>query len=113
MENKILVVDIETTGLDKVKDCIVEIGAAEIDLKTGIITGVFNSLCREKHLTAKHRDAWIFSNSDLTRCLYTFQIACELARLDVPDGKEPYDSSNYERRSNAYPPSDLSAFDNP
>jgi len=66
MENKILVVDIETTGLDKVKDCIVEIGAAEIDLKTGIITGVFNSLCREKHLTAKHRDAWIFSNSDLT-----------------------------------------------
>lgn len=65
-ENKILVVDIETTGFMEDNGSIVEIGAVELDLDTGKIKEVFNSLCREKILTAKHRDAWIFKNSDLT-----------------------------------------------
>ena len=66
MDNKILIIDIETTGWLTDGGSIVEIGAVELDLDTSEITEVFNSLCREKILTAKHRDAWIFHNSDLT-----------------------------------------------
>lgn len=66
MESKILVLDIETTGFLNEGGSIVEIGAVELDLSTGDITEVYNSICREKMLTAKHRDAWIFKNSDLT-----------------------------------------------
>lgn len=66
MEDKILIVDIETTGWLVENGSIVEIGAVELNLSTGEITEVFNSTCREKILNAKHRDAWIFHNSDLT-----------------------------------------------
>ena len=66
MQNRILVIDIETTGWLNDGGSIVEIGAVELDLTSDIITEVFNSICREKTLTAKHRDAWIFNNSDLT-----------------------------------------------
>lgn len=64
--NKILVVDIETTGFSEKTGSIVEIGAVDLDLDNGEITEVFSSLCREKILSEKHRDAWIFNNSDLT-----------------------------------------------
>lgn len=63
---KILVVDIETTGFLNEGGSIVEIGAVELDLATGQIAEAFSSVCRESILTAKHRDAWIFKNSDLT-----------------------------------------------
>jgi DNA polymerase-3 subunit epsilon len=82
MENKILVIDIETTALSPKQGCIVEIGATELNIKTGKTKIVFDSLVREKHLTAKHREyldvknsggtpsfkhmGWIFGNSDLT-----------------------------------------------
>ena len=66
MENKIIVLDIETTHLKYAEGCIVEIGAVELDLDNGEIVEVFNSLCKEPTLTAKDRNAWIFSNSDLT-----------------------------------------------
>lgn len=66
MQNKILIIDIETTGFLNGGGTIVEIGAAELDLASGTITEAFSSLCREKTLTASHRDAWIFANSDLT-----------------------------------------------
>ena len=62
---KILILDIETTGFLG-KGSIVEIGIVELDLDTGEIKEVFESLVKEKMLTAKHRDAWIFNNSDLT-----------------------------------------------
>jgi len=65
-ENKILVIDIETTQFLQKGGSIVEIGAVELNLDNGEITEVFNSLLREPILTAAHRDAWIFSNSDLT-----------------------------------------------
>lgn len=63
---KIIVIDIETTGFLSEGGSIVEIGAVELDLTTGAIKTVFDSLCREDRLTAKHREAWIFQNSDLT-----------------------------------------------
>lgn len=66
MDSKILILDIETTGFLNQGGSIVEIGAVELDLQNGEITEVFNSVCREKILTAKHRDACIFQNSDLT-----------------------------------------------
>lgn len=68
MENKILVIDIETTHVSFKKGAIVEIGATELDIKTGERTIAFDSLCREDRLTAKHRShpyGWIFENSNL------------------------------------------------
>ncbi len=66
--NKILVLDIETTGFLNQGGSIVEIGIVELNLDTGEINEVFNSLVREDILTAKHREepfGWIFRNSDL------------------------------------------------
>jgi len=67
--NKILVLDIETTGFLNQGGSIVEIGIVELCLETGHAEIVFDSLLREDILTAKHREApmgWIFRNSDLT-----------------------------------------------
>lgn len=69
MENKLLVIDIETTGFLQQGGSIVEIGIVELDITTGDIIILFDSVCREKILTAKHRQepfGWIFKNSDLT-----------------------------------------------
>lgn len=65
-DQKILIIDIETTGFLREGGSIVEIGAVELDLQTGKIEKVFDSLCKEDILTAKHREAWIFKNSNLT-----------------------------------------------
>ena len=69
-DKKILVIDIETAGFQNQGGCIVEVGAVSLDLDSGEIVEVFNSLVREDSLSAKHRDDskynWIFQNSDLT-----------------------------------------------
>ena len=67
-EDKILVLDIETTGFFNQGGSIVEIGIVELNLNTGKIREVFNSLLREDILTARHREepfGWIFRNSSL------------------------------------------------
>lgn len=67
--SKIAVIDIETTGFLNQGGSIVEIGIVELDLKNGEIKIVYDSLCRESILTAKHKEepfGWIFRNSDLT-----------------------------------------------
>ncbi len=80
-ENKILIIDIETTGFQP-KGLIVEIGIVELCLNTGNSEIIFDSLCREDGLNAKHREyltykekgkeppksalGWIFGNSSLT-----------------------------------------------
>ncbi len=69
MKKEILVLDIETTGFLKQGGSIVEIGIASLNLDTGEIKKVYDSLCREDRLNAKHRKSpfgWIFNNSDLT-----------------------------------------------
>lgn len=67
MKDKILVLDIETVGGFTPKDgFVVEIGIVELNIKTGKVKPVFESLCRESGMTAKHRKSWIFENSDLT-----------------------------------------------
>ncbi len=64
-ENKILVIDIETTGFLP-NGSIVECGIVELDLESGEIKEVFNSLLREPTFTEESWGSWIFSNSDLT-----------------------------------------------
>ena len=62
---KIGIIDIETTGFFP-KGFIVEVGIVSLDTETGEVETVFDSVCREEGMTAKDREAWIFSNSDLT-----------------------------------------------
>ncbi|MFW9894713.1 MAG: exonuclease domain-containing protein [Candidatus Thorarchaeota archaeon] len=61
-----VVVDCETTGLDPFYDLIVEIGIVNLDLSTGRITVLFDSLVKEQMLGEDHRYSWIFENSDLS-----------------------------------------------
>ncbi len=63
---KLLVIDIETTGLDVETDAIVEIGAALADTDTKEIEVVFDKIIKdETWKPAIHKNAWIFQNSDL------------------------------------------------
>ncbi len=67
--NKILIIDIETTGFLQKGGSIVELGAVELNLDNGEITIVYSETCKEDILSAKHRKepfGWIFRNSDLT-----------------------------------------------
>lgn len=70
MNNKILIIDIETTGFLNQGGAIVEIGMVSLDLDSGQINTVFDSVCQEPDiLTSRHREepmGWIFRNSTLT-----------------------------------------------
>lgn len=66
---KILIIDIETTGFQTDGGAIVEVGIVSLDLDSGGIETLFDSVCREEILTARHREppmGWIFHNSTLT-----------------------------------------------
>ena len=60
---KILVIDIETTGLCPVNDFIVEIAAVSLNTRNGRIKEKFHSLIKEYPIIPA--DSWIFKNSDL------------------------------------------------
>lgn len=64
--NKIIVVDIETTGFLNDGGLILEIGIVELDLDTGYTKIIYNELVREDKFGQKHENSWIFENSDLT-----------------------------------------------
>ena len=66
MENKILIIDIETTGfLPKGK--IVEIGIVELDVTTGERSIIFDKIVRSNDITVKDlKDAWIVQNGYMT-----------------------------------------------
>ncbi len=66
---KVLIIDIETTGFMDQGGSIVEVGIVELNLKSGATEILFDSVCREEILTARHREepmGWIFRNSTLT-----------------------------------------------
>ncbi len=65
MTDKVVVIDIETTGLEPETDLILEIGVVELDLKTGDTKILLNSLVKEPKFGEEHRNSWIFENSDL------------------------------------------------
>ncbi len=61
-DNKLLVIDIETTGFNHKTDCILELGIIELNLNNGDIAELLDLQIKEKHLSAKHHNAWIFEN---------------------------------------------------
>ena len=64
---RIAIVDIETTGKESIyTDLIVEIGIVELDLETGVIETLFDSIVKESRFEEKHSESWIFEISDLT-----------------------------------------------
>lgn len=68
---KVTVLDIETTGRKPHNGTIVEIGICLLDLDTGEITPIFNSVVRELdfevcHEAHKVEKSWVFQNSNLT-----------------------------------------------
>lgn len=62
MSKEILVLDIETTGLNPKDDFILELGIVKLNLETGKITVLFDEVFKDPKLTAKHRNSWIFEN---------------------------------------------------
>lgn len=64
---KILIIDIETTGFSPAKGKIVEIGIVELDLATGNKQIIFDQVCREEEATTEEIEkSWIVENSTLT-----------------------------------------------
>ena len=66
-KNKIIVLDIETTGFEHDKDCILELGIVELDLTTGSIKELLDVQFKEEKLGVepyrdRHLNAWIFEN---------------------------------------------------
>lgn len=62
---KVLIIDIETTGLNYNNDLIVEIGIAELDLNTGEIREAFNSLIKESRFNSSYFNSWIFRENHI------------------------------------------------
>ena len=62
MKNEIIILDIETTGLDPNQDFILELGMVELNLDNGGITELFNQVFKDPYLTARHHKSWIFEN---------------------------------------------------
>jgi DNA polymerase-3 subunit epsilon len=64
---KILIVDIETTGFLQQKGKIVEIGIVELDLSNGNKKIIFDQVTHEKGITKEECEkSWIVKNSTLT-----------------------------------------------
>lgn len=64
---KILVIDLETTGLYASSDFIVEIGLALVDTDTKEITLLFDHVVKDKGFDPiKHKNSWVFQNTTLT-----------------------------------------------
>jgi DNA polymerase III epsilon subunit-like protein/uncharacterized protein (DUF3820 family) len=65
--DKVLIVDIETTGFNQHRDAIVEIGIVLVNLKTKKIKTIFDKVVKDVLFDLqKHNNAWIFDNSSLT-----------------------------------------------
>jgi len=66
-KNKILIIDLETTGFLQKGGHIVEIGIVELDLSAGSKKVLFDKVVLEHGTTwPELRDSWICKNSDLT-----------------------------------------------
>jgi len=66
-DNKILILDIETTGFLQSGGKIVEIGIVELDLSNGATKIVFDNVVHETGITKDEVEkSWIFKNSDIT-----------------------------------------------
>ena len=75
---RIAVIDIETTGLDEENDLIIEIGIVELDLDSGNIRELFNSLIWEKKFNLK-----FLENSPFSKNLFKPEEFEDANRLEV------------------------------
>lgn len=99
--NKILIIDIETTGFLQQNGKIVEIGIVELDLNTGERNILFDEVCHEKGITIEElQNSWIIKNSDLTTELikYSGSLESKQKRIqklldDYPIGTTAFNNS--------------------
>ena len=103
---EIAIIDLETTGQDTYSDAIVEIGICKLNLKTGLITPLFDKICQENNKEIKY-DAWIFKNSDLEYYdvkeapdLITFrkEIQCILNKYPITSYNQNFDFNFLKNR---------------
>lgn len=67
MKDKILIIDIETTGFLNANGKIVEIGIVELNIVTGETKILFDSCTHETGVTREElQKSWIIENSDMT-----------------------------------------------
>lgn len=67
MKDKILILDLETTGFLNANGSIVEIGLVELDITTGERKILFDSCVHETGITREVLEkSWIIKNSDMT-----------------------------------------------
>ncbi len=78
--NQVCIVDIETSGFLDEGGAIVEIGMCLVNVSTGEISPLFQSICKELSKTIPC-DAWIFQNSDLD---YDLVLEAPLFQMLVP-----------------------------
>ena len=76
--NAIVILDIETTGLDRRNDLILEIGVVESNLTNGDTNVLFETLVREPEFGEKNRNDWIFGESNMT-----FEDICNAPEFSV------------------------------
>ena len=62
---EIIVLDIETTGLDPEKDFILELGMVKLNLDNGEIIELFDKVFKDPNLTARHHKSWIFEKGHM------------------------------------------------
>jgi len=64
---RILIIDIETTGLSPKNGSIVEVGIVELDLETGKRKVIYDTLCHQKPITLEHvQNCWIVEMGYIT-----------------------------------------------
>jgi len=94
---KILVIDIETTGLDCYKDSIVEIGAVLLNTRNGKIKEKFHSLIKEHPVIPA--DSWIFKNSNLKhKDVMNHGKSIEEIRKDLQKLFKKYSCTSYNQK---------------
>jgi len=100
MGKTILVVDIETTGFLNQGGKIVEIGIVKLNLVTGEIKPVFDSLIKESGLDLSHtmgQFGWIFKNSNLKYDEITMAPSLEDCRIELQALFDSYQATVYNK----------------
>lgn len=100
-KNKILVIDIETTGFLDDWGTIVEVGIVSLNLKTGNKTILLDVVTQEEHISLESvKKSWIVNNSTLSvkQILYSekfFTVKERIQRIikDYPEGATAFNRS--------------------
>lgn len=90
--NKILIIDLETTGLSSFHDKILEIGIVELDLETGHRRIIFDQMFNPMEKFNKLKSCWVITNKfiDLRDVVVSDQL--EKYRYEIQDIISSYDN---------------------